>query len=456
MSGIILGYNVGGHRSILYNRPAHLVTIAKTGGGKNTSVIMPNLLSNEFDGTKIILDLKGENAAVCSYWKEKQGVGKAFRLNPWNIFDMGTIKFNPFALLDAESDRLFGDCKAFAEAIIPERVGNDTAEHFDKLARKFISGFLFYFTIKNAPQTPNPADLYDELVFRTVSSDALKETIDEMSEFKHEDRHVNRTIKLAAMSMETLTISSGSGKGSGEFRSMKTTLENALECFENKILAQSVEADIEQSRELIDSLFHDKTGCNDLYISFPQDEIKNSRVWLRLVLTALIRDNVARRPKRPVLFILDEFPQLGTFSMLKEASAFLRGSNVRFWYFGQAISQFRENYGADGMQTILQNCDVHQYFNVSGETAEMVSKKIGMNKSVSRDMRTMEFKNINKEEIMSPQEVERFKNILNFVGGHPYFVTEKIPYFANIDMEILAMPNPMFHGLQAFKNHIKE
>ena len=85
MNGVYIGKD-NKEESYFYNKDAHILTVAQSGAGKNTSLIMPNLLMDSFDGTKIILDLKGENAAVCSHWKEKEKKGKSFCLNPGQTF----------------------------------------------------------------------------------------------------------------------------------------------------------------------------------------------------------------------------------------------------------------------------------------------------------------------------------------------------------------------------------
>ncbi len=457
--GVLLGHYEDDNKKkvISYNNDSHILTIAQSGAGKNTSLIMPNLLINAFQGSKIILDLKGENAAVCSHWKGKKGIGKTYRLNPWNIFDMGSIKFNPFCLLDPYSEHLYDDCSAFAEAIINERANqSDAGDHFDEMAREFIATFLMYLVISNAPEegkptkTITPVDLYDELIVQTSSPENITSMIEKMLAINHPDFHVKRALKLGAHTISGVS----SGRDNNEFRGIKTTVSKALKSFKSKALAQSVTATKEESIELIDDLFKSNQGNNDLYISFPQSEMKQARVWLRLVLTTFIRDNIKNAPKRPVLFILDEFPQLGTFNLIKNASSFLRGFHVRFWFIAQNISQFETNYGKDGMQTIFENCTVKQFFNVSDATARYVSQKMGKQSTVIKDLGTMEFKNMHSEEVMSQTEIEQTDLVINFIGNIPTILSTKAPYYSLDIFKNNAMPNPLFHGIEEYKKAI--
>lgn len=406
MGGVILGLETidNMHRVRKYDKDAHILTVAQSGAGKNTAIVMPNLLSNTFKGTKIILDLKGENAAVCSYWKEKERLGKSYRLNPWEIFGMDTIKLNPFCLLDPYSDRLYDDCIAFAEAIIPEKPNqSDTGNHFDELARDFISSFLMFLTIENIP---NPASFCDEIVLQTQSVAIFSNFCDKMLHTIHPNSYTKRALYLSAMILKGTT---GAGDN-GEFRGVKTTISRAHKAFRSKIMAQTVEASKEESADLIKALFDNSNDNNDLYISFPQSEMKIARVWLRLVLTAFIRDNIKNPPKHPVLFLLDEFPQLGTFNLIKDNAAFLRGYHVRFWFIAQNMAQFENNYGKEGLQTIFENCSAKQFFNVTDATAQYVFQKMGKKTVVIKDLGTNEYKSTYVEDVMSQTEVEQSNN----------------------------------------------
>jgi len=445
--GVLLGYNEQGD-DCWFNEDAHILTIAQSGAGKNTSVIMPNLLSNRFEGTKIVLDLKGENSAVCSYWKEKENKGKTYRLNPWNIFDMTSIEYNPFCVLDAYGDSLYEDCMDFAEAIIPERAGqSDTGDHFDEMARDFIGSFLLYLVVSERPKTPSPSSLYEKLIISLSSIDEFRILCDKMMQANHPDEAIKRAIKLSALSMSGVTT----GGENGEFRGIKTTIAKALKAFRGKILSNSVNDNVKDSRNLLKELFFQKQQHNDLYISFPQNRVSIARVWLRLVLTSIIKTLMDKPPQKPVLFVLDEFPQLGTFNLIKNNAAFLRGYGVRFWFIGQNVGQFKQNYGAEGMQTIFENCTIRQFFNVSDETARYVTQKLGKTTSIMKNYETMEFKSSFVRDTMSQTEIEQYQGVINFITGNKPFKTAKKPYYLIAKANERALPNPLFFGLAEFE-----
>lgn len=443
--GVLIGWK--GKETHFFDKDAHILTIAQSGAGKNTSIIMPNLLMDKFQGTKIILDMKGENASVCSHWKEEQKLGKSYYINPWRIFDMPTLNYNPFCTLDAYNNTLYEDCAAFAECILPEKPSaSDTGEHFDELARDFITSFLMYLTIKyqdrDDPKTPTPVDLYDNLIKHTATVDDLAKLTEQMRLITHPDPYIKRALDLSAMTLQSATTSGENG----ELRGIKTTIARAFRSFKSRSLAQAVEASETQSKHLINNLFYNNKGHNDLYISFPQSDLKQARVWLRLILTSFIRTLIRNPSQQPVLFVLDEFPQLGTFNLIKDNVAFLRGYGVRFWFIGQNIAQFKANYGEEGMQTIFENCMVKQFFNIEDETARYVSQKLGKISIPLKDSYTREFKGTHHEDLMSQTDIEQSKEMAIFITGEKPLKLEKKAYYNVIALNERAKPNPLYYN----------
>jgi type IV secretion system protein VirD4 len=439
------------NKALRYDKDAHILTVAQSGGGKNTSLIMPNLLMDRFDGAKIVLDLKGENSAVCSHWKEKEKKGKVFRLNPWHIFDMPTTSYNPFCTFDSYDDDLYDDCIAFADVIIPTKTNqSDTGEHFDDLARDFIASFLLYLTIKNYPEKPTPVLLYDELIRSTSSVEKLKYTADDMLDIPHPDKDIKRILELSAITFKGL-ISTGDNN---ELRGVKTTLARSLKSFKGKRLSNIVKSETDESLGLLDALFHED-GNNDLYISFPQSEIRQSEIWLRLVLASFIRNIIKEPPCKPVLFILDEFPQLGTFNLIKDNVAFLRGYGVRFWFICQSLSQLEDSYGKNGKLNIIENCSVSLFFNVKDDTAKYVSEKLD---SFSKDIEsydTHEYRSQYKRERKTRLEVEQEQDTITFIE-HQVLMLRRIPYYQIDSTKDKAAPNPLIHGIEAYKAYVSE
>jgi type IV secretion system protein VirD4 len=80
----------------------------------------------------------------------------------------------------------------------------------------------------------------------------------------------------------------------------------------------------------------------------------------------------------PVLFLLDEFPQLGRMTALSQAISTIRSYGGRMMIVAQSLSNLRGAYGNDGAQNFLANCRLQLFMApADSETPDYVSKAIG-------------------------------------------------------------------------------
>ncbi|MBV9066262.1 MAG: TraM recognition domain-containing protein [Methylobacteriaceae bacterium] len=79
----------------------------------------------------------------------------------------------------------------------------------------------------------------------------------------------------------------------------------------------------------------------------------------------------------PVLFVLDEFAQLGRLDAIEAALGIARGSGVQLWPFLQDLSQLKDLY-PDRWQTFFTGAGALTFFAPKdGFTAEFVSRQCG-------------------------------------------------------------------------------
>ena len=160
-------------------------------------------------------------------------------------------------------------------------------------------------------------------------------------------------------------------------------------------------------------------------------------------------------PKKKVLFLLDEFPQLGNFQPILDDAAYLRGYGVRFWFIAQNIGQFKLHYGEQGMEIIMENCKVKQFFNIEDATAKYVSEKLGKDSFMIKDLGTRQYRSTYTEDIMSRTEVEQFKMVVNFITGQKPKLLSKKSYYEIPEISTRALPNPLFYGLDKWRKQAK-
>ena len=166
--------------------------------------------------------------------------------------------------LDAYSDNLYEDCVSFAEAIyVAKEHQTGSSEHFDEMARDFITSFLMFLTVKNSPIPPNPVQLLNGESQRSESANTLAKFADEMAGLKHPDEFIKRSLTLCAGSLLKMTM----GGDNGEFRGVLTTVSRAMQAFRGKVLSKSVMASKNESLDLINDLFQNTDGGNHAFIN---------------------------------------------------------------------------------------------------------------------------------------------------------------------------------------------
>jgi type IV secretion system protein VirD4 len=90
---------VGGE--INYSGERHLLIFGPNGSGKGTRFLIPNLLTGLTDRSVIVIDPKGELAAVTAAQRCKYG--DVIILNPFGVLNIPSAGFNPLAGLDPKS-----------------------------------------------------------------------------------------------------------------------------------------------------------------------------------------------------------------------------------------------------------------------------------------------------------------------------------------------------------------
>lgn len=116
--GIVLGKAFGktlklpGFESVLVTAP--------TGGGKTTSIAIPNLI--EWKGSGIFNDLKGELFEKTAKYRGKMLGNTCYRFSPTDL-NLNTHRYNPFHYVSSNPNLSIRDLQLIAEVLIPaERV----------------------------------------------------------------------------------------------------------------------------------------------------------------------------------------------------------------------------------------------------------------------------------------------------------------------------------------------
>ncbi len=124
-------------------------------------------------------------------------------------------------------------------------------------------------------------------------------------------------------------------------------------------------ARIRESLSASDFKFEDlKRKPTTIYLVLPSDRLNAFSRWLRLLIQQAITVNardIATKPDKPVLFLLDEMPSLGRLTMVEQAFGLMAGFGIQLWGIVQDVSQLKGIYG-DGWETFIGNSGMIQYF----------------------------------------------------------------------------------------------
>lgn len=322
----------------------HLLTIAPTRTGKGKTTIIPNLL--RYRGSCVVLDPKGELFEATSKWRST--LGSVYRIAPLDDNSGKPVhRFDPVSRVKREAD-----ARAIARQMFPP--DPKSPAFFADDATGIMTGIIMFVRYKAPPHRQTLA------------------TVCQMAMLKGTD------LLNAARQMLEFPPSYDAGKAILEkntqqgLKVLQDTLASKLYEWKDRDIQRSVSGNDVPFERL-----KDETAT--IYIEIPFDMMKTFSGWLRVVLKTALDAMLAnpRVPEIPVLFVLDEFLNIGAFPDYRDAIRTHAGAGVRLWFFLQDIASIEEHYPGNSWRPFL-NCAVKQFFGVNDDdTAKMVGGYLG-------------------------------------------------------------------------------
>lgn len=327
----------------------HLLTIAPTRSGKAQTMIIPNLL--RYRGSVVVLDPKGELYEATFAWRAAN-VGPVYR---WAPFDDGARGFPRHGFNPLDAVRSEHEAVSLAEQLFPKEP--HTPQFFADDAVAFMAALMLF--VKDEA----PADM------RTLAMVHKLATLP-LGEFRGlVERRMAKAQRASVRAAADNILGKSGDRGMPNFRD---TLHSKLSRW--------------GSPELLDTLKrHDfdfaalKDAPATIYLDIPFELMQPYAPVVRVILKAALDGMLRNRalPQIPVLFVLDEFLQLGSFASFRDAIRTHAGAGVRLWFFLQDFSGIQEHY-PDGWMPFF-NCAVRQFFGINEPfTAELVAKFLGV------------------------------------------------------------------------------
>jgi type IV secretion system protein VirD4 len=338
----------------------HLVTIGPNGTGKGTGVIVPNL--QQLRRSILIIDPKGEAAAITARHRAK--FGRVIVLNPFNVMAdrcpwLKSHGFSSLDVLNPKSQRFPDDATGIAEALVKI---DSKDPHWSSSAQELIAALVMWECIRKREKgrTPILGDVRKMLT--EPYSDAAVSGL------------LATAVEMLATNYEPLQAKAG--------RFVHATRENqsvvATAITQTRFLdSPAVSADLSQGGFDFADM---KREIVTVYLILPANYLETHSGWLRLMVVSALRALLQGPPSStlpPVLFMLDEFAQLGYLPPIENAMGIARGFGVQLWPFLQDLNQLKSLYkdrwetfiGARGALTAFAPQD---WF-----TAEYLSKLTG-------------------------------------------------------------------------------
>jgi len=344
-----------------HNGPEHVLAFAPTRSGKGIGLVLPTLL--DWRESVIVLDIKGENWALTSGWREQYANNRVLKFDPTASSGM-SVKFNPLEEIRIGTDYEIGDVQNISMMIV-DTEGKGLRDYWEKSSFSFISGLILYTIYKSKYENKNYPNLTD--VYEVLNRDDIRDLLEEMVNSNH------KLISLVGQEMLN--------KASEELSGVVGSASSSLNLYIDPIISNNTSV----SEFKINDLMNDDKPMSLYLVLRPADKNRIMPL-IRLIMNQLLRrlleelefeeGKVVKTYKHRMLLMLDEFTSLGKLSVFQESLAFMAGYGIKAYIIVQDVSQLYEAYGKD--ESIMSNCHVRiAYAPNKVETAELLSKMTG-------------------------------------------------------------------------------
>lgn len=405
----------------------HIVTCAPTRSGKGIGAVIPCLLHHP--GSVFTLDVKGENYAVTARLRRR--VGEVFVIDPFNVCGDGTNAFNPMDRVDVSTPDCVAESLVLADALVVGHGSEDN--HFDETAKGLLQGFILHVAASSNPESRTLGEVRRLL---TANEADMSATLADMAA-----SDVGYGVAARAANAFVSTPDRERGSILSTARRHTAFLDDPRIC----------EA-LGRSDFRLDEL---KTRTMSVFAVMPPAKIAPNARFLRLLIGSAIAGmmNSSERPEHRVVFLLDEFAQLGRMAAVEEGMSIIAGYGGMFWVFIQDLSQLKAVYPK--WQTFLANAAKQFFGTADYDTARYVSESLGtstiasLSSSVSgkkygiKDGLSLSTSSTGRP-LLTPDEVMRLgpERPVVLIGGEPPYLLKRLNYLTDAGFEGAYDPNP--------------
>ncbi len=402
--GVIVGYS---HkqpvRLSLRASCEHTAIIGPTGCGKTSRFFIPNLLELPPNTSAIVTDPKREIAQKTAPYLRSQG---------WDTYEFcpldpsTSVTYNPIDLSidDTEISEL-------AEIMLKNGYsssGQAGDTQWISFAQPLWEAALLAEKYKEREEgDPRPS---------------IQEAYNMITNLAEEDR-AEIFKKLGSPAIDRYLAYLQSAQAPETAASIKTVLVSSIRVF----VRPDIESVTSSKKSFNPSILRSRPSI--LYIQIPERKAHLMKP-LSATMYWQITEHIVDREGLPIVFFLDEFPNIGQIPGFSQLAATLRSRNISLNIGLQGIEQLSREYSKEEQMDILNNMKTKIYFPGStGESGEYTSSMSGYS-TFKQDGANQ------RRELLSSDELRRIpdNNVLLLAHNLNPVMLQSIPYFRNRKM----------------------
>lgn len=309
---------------VTYTGNAPVLVFGPPGSSKTVAFVMNQLLDDISRRSYIVIDPKGEIAAVTARFRRKLRGHTVRIINPYGVLtdvrpDLKSDGWNPLADLDPSSQNFADDCAARGDALIKTNA-NESQPIFPNSARSALTSRI-NFEARTARLLGEQASLPAVRAMLTLDAEPFFDEVDRM---------------IATGDPDIVTRIRKFKNDNREIQSIKSNIETDTSWMTVPLRRDMTMHNGVDFRAL-------KERPTTVYVIIPTHELMNKAPYLRLLLSTALR-HLYRHDGVPCTLLVEEAFVLGHLAELENAGSILRGYNSRLITVWQSMQQIRKLY----------------------------------------------------------------------------------------------------------------
>ena len=383
------------------DRFPHAMMVAPTGRGKGVGFVLPNLLHHH--GSAVVLDVKGENFEKTAHRRGTDLKNAVWYFSPFAYVDVPkpegpgtdgpapgrttrTHRFNPLARIAAmdSTEERYTALNALADLFLI--VESDSARGFYQAGKRLFVACCLYAIEQDRPTLGYAAEVMGGGGAR---ADAYRQFAERTA------------IPIVART----------------FNEMAGETQKIVDSYVSVIMGAGFELwsdpSVVQATSESDFDFADfRREAQTLYIAVQPEHLRTLAPLVRLLFADAIASLQRAEPgpdePHAVMFLMDEFDQLGRQEMVLNAIKTIRSYGGRFFIISQTIPGLDAIYGEAGRRSLMGGAGIQIFMTPQDDrTAEVISGALGKRTIISKTESQSRIRDLDDSANVSRRNEER-------------------------------------------------